>query len=304
MSDRSHLPSGRGGLKRVEKTRHVARAELCDFAQKVNVPADEIEQLLQVDETRGEFAGLHRLRRTTLPAWTLVAHGPRRYRGMARIVHSRHRVLVVDDGPLNQRLMSGLLEQLGCIVDTASSGEAALSRAAEVPYDLAFVDLHMPAMDGRETVDRLRTTLSARGLPMPLIVILTADDAPPAGDQDWFDLFVSKPVSLPLLRASLDMLAEKTNQQATLFAAQPGSDRVDDFLETTRDSLERMKQALEIGDFDAIARAAHDVKGTGTSFGFRAMSVLGATLEEDARARSRSGVERGLLELEHSLSSV
>ena len=219
---------------------------------------------------------------------------------LQQLMPPKEHVLPPDWLPTDVRVVS----TRHCIVDTASSGEAALSRAAEVPYDLAFVDLHMPAMDGRETVDRLRTTLSARGLPMPLIVILTADDAPPAGDQDWFDLFVSKPVSLPLLRASLDMLAEKTNQQATLFAAQPGSDRVDDFLETTRDSLERMKQALEIGDFDAIARAAHDVKGTGTSFGFRAMSVLGATLEEDARARSRSGVERGLLELEHSLSSV
>lgn len=144
---------------------------------------------------------------------------------MPRIVPSRHRVLVVDDGPLNQKLMSGLLEQLGCIVDTASSGEAALAQAKEVAYELAFVDLHMPGIDGRETVARLRVSYGERGLPMPLVVVLTADDVPPPGEQDWFDLFVSKPVSGPLLQESLDMLAAKANVQATMFAAGPEIER-------------------------------------------------------------------------------
>ena len=107
---------------------------------------------------------------------------------MSRIIHPRRHVLVVDDGPLNQRLMSGLLQQLGCVVDTASSGAAALRMAAAVAYDVIFVDLHMPEMDGRETVRQLRAADAARNAPTPLVVVLTADDAPPGGDLDWFDL--------------------------------------------------------------------------------------------------------------------
>ena len=141
---------------------------------------------------------------------------------MPRIVSPGHRVLVVDDGPLNQRLMRSLLEQLGCTVDTASSGEAALAHAAEVAYDLVFVDLHMPVMDGRETVARLRAADYERTAPHPMVVVLTADDAPPPGDQDWFDLFVSKPISLALLRASLEVLAATTDAHPTLLATPRG----------------------------------------------------------------------------------
>jgi len=220
---------------------------------------------------------------------------------MPRIIHPSHRVLVVDDGPLNQRLMSGLLEQLGCAVDTASSGAVALMMASSVAYDVIFVDLHMPVMDGRETVARLRASDYARSAPPPLVVVLTADDAPPAGDQDWFDLFISKPVTSALLRASFDVLGTRAEDQPTLFAATPPVDLVDEFLEATSDALERMRESLSRGDFDAIASTAHNVKGTGTSFGFEMMSVLGARLERDARACSRPGVEHGLRELEDSL---
>jgi CheY-like chemotaxis protein len=220
---------------------------------------------------------------------------------MPRIGHPSHRVLVVDDGPLNQRLMSGLLEQIGCVVDTASSGAVALMMVASVAYDVIFVDLHMPGMDGRETIARIRASDDARLAPPPFVVVLTADDAPPVGEQDWFDLFISKPVSSALLRASFDVLEKETNLQPTLLAETPQTDLVDEFLRATSDALELMRGYLARGDYEAIASAAHSVKGSGTSFGFLAMTTLGARLENDARARSRRGVECALEELEHSL---
>ncbi len=220
---------------------------------------------------------------------------------MSRTIHPSHRVLVIDDGPLNQRLMSGLLQQLGCVVDTASSGAIALMMASAVAYDVIFVDLHMPEMDGKQTVARLRASDYVGSAQPPLIVVLTADDAPPAGDQDWFDLFISKPVSSALLRASFDVLGTRAEDRPTLFAESSPVDLVDEFIEATSDALERMRESLSRGDFEAIASTAHGVKGTGTSFGFDVMSALGARLEKDARAGSRPAVERGLEELEHSL---
>lgn len=220
---------------------------------------------------------------------------------MARIVQPSPRVLVVDDGPLNQKLVGGLLSQLGCAVDTASSGEQALLMTARVAYDVIFVDLHMPGMDGKETITRLRASEYARSVPPPLVVVLTADDAPPAGDRDWFDLFLTKPVSTALLRTALEVLTVTTDNHPTVVNVEPAVDLVDEFLEATSDALERMKDCLAKDDFDAIARTAHSVRGSGTSFGFRMMSSLGAKLEQDARAGSRHGVERVLLELEQSL---
>ena len=100
------------------------------------------------------------------------------------------------------------------------------------------------------------------------------------------------------------MLSTRTEDQPTLFAESSPVSLVDEFLEATGDALVRMRESLSHGDFCAIASTAHGVKGTGTSFGFAMMSVLGARLERDARAGSRPDVERGLEELESSLMLV
>lgn len=222
---------------------------------------------------------------------------------MTRNAPPARRALVVDDGPLNRKLMSGLLTQMGCEVDTAASGEEALAKCAARSYDVAFVDLHMPGIDGHEMVNALREAeYACRGARTP-VVVLTADDTPPPGDQGWFDLFVSKPITSALLRASFEVLAASAAEQAERLAAGTAPvDPVDEFLKMTSDALERMTLSLVDGDFDSILAEAHAVKSTGSSLGFGIMNVLGTRLEQDAKARSRAGVERTLFELERSLA--
>jgi signal transduction histidine kinase/ActR/RegA family two-component response regulator len=65
------------------------------------------------------------------------------------------RVLVVEDNPVNQKLVRIMLDRLGCSCDTASSGAEALRIAAERDFDLVFMDWQMPEMDGLETARRL-----------------------------------------------------------------------------------------------------------------------------------------------------
>ncbi len=66
------------------------------------------------------------------------------------------RVLVVDDDTISQEICVLMLEGLGCTVDAASSGRAALLKTAERQYDLVLLDCSMPDLDGFETVRRLR----------------------------------------------------------------------------------------------------------------------------------------------------
>ena len=65
-------------------------------------------------------------------------------------------ILLVDDEPEIRHLYGEMLEICGCTVETARDGAEAVSRAAADDYDLVVMDLHMPKMDGFESIARLR----------------------------------------------------------------------------------------------------------------------------------------------------
>jgi PAS domain S-box-containing protein len=84
------------------------------------------------------------------------------------------RVLVAEDNSVNQMVAVRLLERLGCRVDVAGNGAEAVHMAARLPYDLVFMDCHMPDMDGFDATVEIRRRESDTGVaPMP-IVALTA----------------------------------------------------------------------------------------------------------------------------------
>jgi signal transduction histidine kinase len=66
-------------------------------------------------------------------------------------------VLVVDDSDINLLFLVSILEQLGCIVESAMDGQEALALIQQNHYDLALVDINMPVMDGLELAKQLRS---------------------------------------------------------------------------------------------------------------------------------------------------
>ncbi|MEY4449219.1 MAG: Signal transduction histidine-protein kinase BarA [Pseudomonadota bacterium] len=108
------------------------------------------------------------------------------------------KILVVEDTPMNQQLAQWTLQKLGCTVDIAENGEAALQKVRETSYDLILMDLQMPGMDGIAATYEIRRIEIIEALKMTPIVAMTAhvldEDramAQKAGMQD----FLIKPVS-------------------------------------------------------------------------------------------------------------
>ncbi|MEL7297006.1 MAG: ATP-binding protein [Pseudomonadota bacterium] len=117
-------------------------------------------------------------------------------------------VLVVEDNSVNQRVVTAMLERLGCQVSIAASGDEALTVFAENDADLILMDCQMPVMDGFEATRALREREAARaGSRRVPIIALTANAM--AGDRErclsaGMDDYLTKPVRADDLR---DMLS-------------------------------------------------------------------------------------------------
>ena len=101
-------------------------------------------------------------------------------------------ILVVDDEIDMQQLLKRSLEpDLGCRVETASSGETALQMLAESRFDLVLADIKMPGMDGLELLELIK-----REIPDVTVVMMTAygsiDTAVEAIKNGAYD-FITKP---------------------------------------------------------------------------------------------------------------
>lgn len=113
------------------------------------------------------------------------------------------RMLVVDDHPINQRLMVSMLNKLGYEASVAEDGAEAVRMALEGDgYSMIFMDLQMPVMDGLEATERIREAQYADRQP-PVIIAMTANvmegvrsKCLKAGMNDY----ISKPVKLSSVR--------------------------------------------------------------------------------------------------------
>ncbi len=83
------------------------------------------------------------------------------------------KILVIEDNELAQRIAKLVLEKLGCQVDIVDKGLDGLSKAEESDYDLVFMDIGLPDIDGVETTRRIRA--SEKITRQPPIVGLTAN---------------------------------------------------------------------------------------------------------------------------------
>jgi two-component system sensor histidine kinase/response regulator len=91
----------------------------------------------------------------------------------AREPSSSLRVLLAEDNPVNQRLASRLLEKRGHSVVVAANGVEALEAIEKGSFDMVFMDVQMPVMDGFEATSAIRKREGAGGVRLP-IVALTA----------------------------------------------------------------------------------------------------------------------------------
>ncbi len=230
----------------------------------------------------------------------------------------KYRVLVVDDGDTNRKLICLVLGRAGAHVEQAENGRQAVLRAMAEPFDLILMDMQMPIMDGYAATQELR----ARGLQVPIIA-LTANAM--KGDEArcrkaGCSGYLAKPIDQDLLLATVaqvllpesgmgvgpqpNALRHSPPRQSPAAAASPGRERlvsnlptadpdfreiVEQFVDRLDEQLGAMQTALAAGDFHELAGLAHWLKGTGGTVGFDDFLEPAERLEQLVRGEQAAG---------------
>ena len=125
-------------------------------------------------------------------------------------------ILVVEDNPVNQKVAQAIMRKMGFRADVVANGQEAIDALQTIPYDLVFMDCHMPEMDGFEATRCIRQQGSKALNPHIPIVAMTASTM--QGDKDkciqaGMNDFIAKPVQTKGLSEMLARwLAITTNE--------------------------------------------------------------------------------------------
>ena len=131
------------------------------------------------------------------------------------------RVLAVDDNEANLKLVMTLLKDNQILAEGAASGFEALSKARQTSFDLVFMDLQMPGMDGVETTERLRNLDgNSRKLPIIALTAHALADEQERLTQQGFDGYMAKPISSQQL---MDIIRDYTGYVSKAPASSPAT---------------------------------------------------------------------------------
>lgn len=117
------------------------------------------------------------------------------------------RILVAEDNAVNRRVITAMLDKLGCKPDLAATGLEVIRMWESGTYDLILMDCQMPEMDGYEAAATIRRREKASGVTVTPIVALTANSM--SGDREkclvaGMDDHLAKPISLDALRRAVE----------------------------------------------------------------------------------------------------
>ncbi|UCF91995.1 MAG: response regulator [Desulfobacterales bacterium] len=129
---------------------------------------------------------------------------------------TKNRILIVDDDPLNVKLLAAKLPPEHYEAIRAYSGEEALAKIADEAPDLILLDIMMPGIDGYETTKRLKSDPRSQDIPVILVTALDGTDDKIRGLEVGADEFLNKPVNAAELQARVKSLLRLKQYQDQL----------------------------------------------------------------------------------------
>jgi len=248
------------------------------------------------------------------------------------------RILLAEDNPDNQKLAKMTLTKAGYQVEVADNGKEAIEKYTTTPedFDLIFMDIQMPKMDGIEATKAIRkfetdaqSSIFNRQYSIP-IVAMTANAI--KGDREkcfeaGMDDYATKPIKRELVFEILEKWVFKKEEKLSpaskndvpaakdIFDLSRSLEIVDSdqgffreianlFLENLPDNIARIQEAIAKSDAYALEQTAHSLKGSVGNFGARRAFDIAYQLEILGRDGRLGEAKERILELEREFGDL
>jgi len=229
------------------------------------------------------------------------------------------RILIAEDNQTNQKLVVSMLRYMGYLPDVANDGFEVIQALDRQYYDLIFMDVQMPEMDGFETTKLIIENYQNR----PKIIAMTANAM--YGDREkclnaGMDDYISKPIKIQNIEGLLEYWGGFINESPFRKSKKPVSkvdnyinnlvfdksvltelaetlgenelefikDVTKDFIESLNYNVEKIENAIKLSDFSTIAFISHTIKGACFNFGINKLGNISKNIELKAKDENLS----------------
>ena len=204
------------------------------------------------------------------------------------------KILVVDDDPASRTLLADTLRYEGHQIFESGTPHEGLEILELHHPDLVISDNRMPGMSGVDFLSVLRASPVFSRTPFVLCSASEDRETREAAGRHLACKLLNKPFSLGHLREAVSSSLSEAPAQRDAPVSQDLVSRLPEYLAKREADLDLIGRALEINDLGAIERAGHNMKGTGSSFGFPGITAIGGRLETAALSGDHAGIAREL----------
>lgn len=228
---------------------------------------------------------------------------------------SGKKVLLVEDNEINQELVVELLKETGAVIDIANNGLEALEKVKLQAYDLVFMDIQMPFLDGFEVTRRIRKDIGKLELPIIAMTANASNEDRENCIQAGMDDFISKPIApAPLfkvlntwLHTGAEVAGDNTPAVTPVVRAREelpfdrhkalqmmgGKEALLEkmlfmFKDRFSNSVAELRGLLDAADYDTAQRLVHTLKGVSANIAADIVKVCAERLEIRLKNYSRT----------------
>lgn len=240
-----------------------------------------------------------------------------------QFIDTKPSILIVDDNKINRIVAGQILSKSGCIVDLAEDGFEAIAKVKERTYNIIFMDIQMPIMDGVQTANEIKTLKIKNTPPIIAMTAYSMEEDKTKFLSQGLDDYIAKPIKATTF---INKVKEHTtfkvkNEKVSIFGEIPqklminqnrlnrlfkygGKELVNSILEDfkieTSEIISNCFSHYENNQIDEIRKKLHTLKGSAGTLGIEKIEYLTISLEKQLKNSDISHLKKQLKTIEKS----